>query len=104
MSAARSVWPRWWRNGAGTPGFRRRTWEGSVTSSERDLRDVDGAAFVAGLQAELGKLHTAGGGEQPEAVIAAGDDVAQELLPLQLEAVVQLGVGRDFLPLAAERF
>ena len=73
-------------------------------SSERDLRDIDGAALVVGLQAQLRELHAAGCGEQAEAVFAAGDDIAQEFLPLELEAVVEFGVGRYFLPLAAEGF
>lgn len=75
-----------------------------MTSLEGDLRDVDGAALCRGLQAEFGKLYATGGGEQAEAVLAAGHHVAQEFFPLQLEAVIKFSVGRNFLPLAAEGF
>src|SRR5699024_495864 len=61
------------------------------------------AAFGRGGQAGFCQLHASGCGEQVVAVFAACDHVADELLPLCLEPVVQFGVLRNFQPLVAER-
>ena len=66
------------------------------------LRYVEAAALGRGLQAQLGELDAAGAGQQVPVVGRVGVDVPQEQLPLRLEAVVELGVVRDLLPLVAE--
>src|SRR5699024_7796612 len=75
----------------------------SARRSEADRLERDAAALGRGLQTGFGQLHAAGGREQVVAVLAAGEHVAQELLPLGLEAVVQVVVGRYLEPLVAER-
>src|SRR5699024_1336563 len=71
--------------------------------SEGDRLERDAAALRRGGQTGLGQLHAAGGREQVVAVLPAGEHVAQELLPLGLEAVLLLGVRRHLQPLVAER-
>src|SRR5690606_1400870 len=51
---------------------------------------------------QFGELDAAGAGQEVPAVGGAGVDVAEEQLPLGLEAVVEVLVVGDLLPLVAE--
>ena len=100
----------------------RRARRASGTGSPRELVALDRAVAAAGrstamaqnsssgtssqrrsaqdLQAELGELHALGAGLEPVAPRAVLGDVAQEQLPLRLEAVVGAGSVRHLLPVA----
>ena len=67
---------------------------------ERDDGQVDAAALGGRAQALLGEEHAAGAGEEVVVVGGVLDDVADELLPLRLEAVLEHVVAGDLDPVA----
>ena len=67
---------------------------------ERDDGQVDAATLGGGAQPLLGEEHAAGAGEEVVVVGGVLDDVADELLPLRLEAVLEHVVRRHLDPVA----
>src|SRR5499427_8918585 len=63
---------------------------------------VEPAPFGPALQAELGELHALGSLGEVMLPRRAGDHVADEILPLDLEAVVVGDVLRQLFPLVGE--
>src|SRR6266567_6810825 len=70
--------------------------------SGHDRGDVDPAPLFPALQRAFGKLHALDAFEQRELVGRILVDVADEHLPLLLEAVVVADVVRQLLPIAIE--
>src|SRR5690242_19847319 len=88
-------------------GARRRSLVGReifamARSSDVELRHVEPAPLGPALQAQLGELHARGALGEIMLPRRAGDDVADEVLPLDLEAVVVGDVLRQLLPLVEE--
>src|SRR6516165_1359587 len=72
---------------------------GTSGSLYLDIRHVEPAPFGPALQPELGKLHAFDAFHQSVVPWRADHDVADEILPLDLETVLINDVVRDFLPL-----
>src|SRR5437763_16069115 len=73
-----------------------------MPTSQRERRHVDPAPRLPALERRLDELHALGAFAERPLVRLVVDDVADEVLPLDLEAVVvELRVG-DVLPLVEE--
>jgi prevent-host-death family protein len=73
----------------------------AVRSGERGLPGAR-HPFGGGAEPELGKLHTSGSRQQVVGERGVLADVADEGRPLGLEAIVELDVGRNQLPMVTE--
>src|SRR5262245_48184085 len=73
-----------------------------LIGSELDRCDVDPAPLLPALQRAFGELYALGAFEQREFVRRVLVDVADEHLPLLLEAVVVHDIVRHLLPIAME--
>src|SRR5512139_3481575 len=85
-------------------GFRVRGLTATPRNDTSDLhfRHIDPAPFLPALEAKLGELHALDALDQPVVPRRVSADVADEIFPLDLEAVFVNDVVRHFFPLVVE--